>query len=212
MTPMLHMSTGVPYGVDLRISGATSTKTEAQKEGETWGPTNNISIYQSHDSHPRGKALDCWLPVALLALERIHSLFTQLFHASYGCSGLSNFTDGKRTDRQRDGIQERLQDFVERQKACLVVKPLEDPSNVVSVMPNLSPYATTALIASHLVSCNLTSWCAALGLEQLRAGIVLLCKAKVGDLEVGVVLLVHQEQVLRLKRGASKKKKTVARK
>lgn len=47
---------------------------------------------------------------------------------------------------------------------------------------------------------RLTSWCAALGLEQLRASVVLLRKAEVGDLEVGVVLLVHKEQVLRLKR------------
>lgn len=206
------MSTGVPYGVDLRISGATSTKTEAQTGRRNVGPNQQ----HQHLPIPRftspqqgvGLLVAC-RPAGLgkdtLALYPTLPYFLRLL-------GTVNFTDGKSTDRQRDGIEERLQDFVERQKACLVVKPLADPSNVVSVMPNLSPYATTALIASHLVSCHLTSWCAALGLEQLRAGIVLLRKAKVGDLEVGVVLLVHQEQVLRLKRGASKKKKRVARK
>lgn len=60
----------------------------------------------------------------------------------------------------------------------------------------------------HLVYSYLTSWCAALGLEHLRPSIVLLRKAKVGDLEVGVVLLVHQKQVLRLKREKKKRKKT----
>lgn len=40
----------------------------------------------------------------------------------------------------------------------------------------------------------LTSWCTALRLE-LRASVVLFGEAKVGDLEVGVVLFVHQEQV-----------------
>lgn len=44
----------------------------------------------------------------------------------------------------------------------------------------------------------LTSWRAALRDEGVQAGVVPLGEAEVGYLEVGVVLLVHQQQVLGL--------------
>lgn len=46
---------------------------------------------------------------------------------------------------------------------------------------------------------HLTSWRAALRFEDLRPCVVLFGEAEVSNLEVGVVLLVHEKQVFRLK-------------
>lgn len=75
MTPMLHMSTGVPYGVDLRISGATSTRTP-KAQGKTWHRQRRPSQVPCRDE--RRKALEL-LDAPWLALSGIvHTRFTLL--------------------------------------------------------------------------------------------------------------------------------------
>lgn len=206
------MSTGVPYGVDLRISGATSTRQDKKKaQGGDVAGANNMSITTNpkptHDSHGKqGVSTDCWLPVATGAgKDTFHAPENYSHVLCRRCAGLAgnNATfffslverrseqPTQRNATQRNATahrQENSQNF--RRTPCRAWRIVR-----LSVMStHLCAYALQPLISSHL-----TSGCAALGLEQLRASIVLLGKAEVGDLEVGVVLLVHQEQVLRLR-------------
>lgn len=53
-------------------------------------------------------------------------------------------------------------------------------------------------IATYAIDAILTSWRAALCSQHVTVGVMLLCKAKISNLEISVIFLGYQQQVFRL--------------
>lgn len=61
-------------------------------------------------------------------------------------------------------------------------------------------------MATHPTDAILTSWRAALCSEHVTVCVMPFCKTKIGDLEISVILLGHQQQIFRLKPAEIKRK------